>query len=135
MDVIFKGRHAEITEQFRRRAEAKLSKVEKLDRRVLWADVALSEERNPRQSGRRVRVELMVGMRGRLIRAGAAADECVAAFDCAFAKLEQRLRRLGERRKAARHALIQVGHVPSPRTAVTVDAALVTGAAVTGWDS
>src|SRR5262249_53186224 len=43
------------------------------------------------------------------IRAEAAADDRFAALDRALAKLEERLRRTGDRRKAARHGTQQAG--------------------------
>jgi phosphomannomutase len=61
--------------------------------------VEVSEERNPRQSDRRERVELTIRSRGPAIRAEAAADDRYAALDLAFAKLESRLRRVSDRRK------------------------------------
>jgi hypothetical protein len=61
--------------------------------------VEVSTERNPRQSDRRERVELTIRSRGPVIRAEAAADDRYAALDRALAKLEARLRRLGDRRK------------------------------------
>jgi hypothetical protein len=61
--------------------------------------VEVSEERNPRQSDRRERVELTIRSRGPAIRAEAAADDRYAALDLAFAKLESRLRRMADRRK------------------------------------
>ena len=99
MDVIFKGRRTDVQDRFRRHASAKLGRIEKLDRRAIRVDVEVTAERNPRQSDRRERVELTIQSRGPVIRAEAAADDRYAAFDRALAKLEARLRRLGDRRK------------------------------------
>ena len=110
MDIIFKGRHTDVLERFRRHATAKLSKIARLDSRAIRVDVEVSKERNPRQSGRRERVELTISSRGPAIRAEAAAEDRFTALDMAFAKLESRLRRAGDRRKG-RH-----GH-PAPRAA------------------
>jgi hypothetical protein len=60
-------------------------------------------------------VELTILSRGPAIRAEAAADDRFAALDRAMAKLEERLRRSGDRRKAARHGGAQAGRVPGPR--------------------
>jgi ribosomal subunit interface protein len=100
MDITFKGRHTTVPERFRRHATAKLAKLEKLDQKALRIDVEVSKERNPRQSDRSERVELTIRSRGPAIRAEAAADDRYAALDLAFAKLEARLRRASERRKA-----------------------------------
>ena len=103
MDIIFKGRRTDVQERFRRHASAKLGKIERLDSRANRIDVEISTERNPRQSDRRERVELTIRSRGPVIRAEAAADDRYAALDRALAKLEARLRRLGDRRKG-RHS-------------------------------
>ena len=86
-------------ERFRQHATVKLAKLEKLLHKVIRIDVEVSKERNPRQSGRRERVELTIVSRGPAIRAEAAADDRFAALDLALAKLESRLRRSCERRK------------------------------------
>jgi len=102
MDITFKGRHTTVPERFRRHAAAKLAKLEKLDARAVRVDVEVSQERNPRQADHSERVELTIRSRGPAIRAEAAADDRYAALDLAFAKLEGRLRRAAERRKAKR---------------------------------
>src|SRR5579859_899483 len=99
MEVIVRGRHITVPARFRQHAAAKLAKLEKLDQKVVRVDVEISEERNPRQSDRRERVELTILSRGPAIRAEAAADDRYAALDLAFAKLESRLRRVSDRRK------------------------------------
>jgi ribosomal subunit interface protein len=99
MEVIVRGRHITVPARFRQHAAAKLAKLEKLDQKAVRVDVEVSEERNPRQSDRRERVELTIRSRGPAIRAEAAADDRYAALDLAFAKLESRLRRAADRRK------------------------------------
>jgi ribosomal subunit interface protein len=103
VDIIFKGRRTDVQERFRDYASAKLSRIAKLDNKAIRVDVEVSAERNPRQADRRERVELTILSRGPAIRAEAAADDRYAALDRALAKLEERLRRSGDRRKAARH--------------------------------
>jgi ribosomal subunit interface protein len=110
MDITFKGRHTSVPERFRRHAAGKLAKLEKLDQKALRIDVEVSKERNPRQADRSERVELTIRSRGPAIRAEAAADDRYAALDLAFAKLEGRLRRASERRKA-RHADVSIRSV------------------------
>jgi ribosomal subunit interface protein len=99
MEIIVRGRHITVPARFRQHAAAKLAKLEKLDQKAVRVDVEVSNERNPRQSDRRERVELTVRSRGPAIRAEAAADDRYAALDLAFAKLESRLRRASDRRK------------------------------------
>ena len=99
MEIIVRGRHITVPPRFRQHAAAKLAKLGKLDQKVVRIDVEVSEERNPRQSDRRERVELTIRSRGPAIRAEAAADDRYAALDLAVAKLESRLRRACDRRK------------------------------------
>jgi ribosomal subunit interface protein len=99
MEIIVRGRHITVPARFRQHAAAKLARLEKLDQKAVRIDVEVSEERNPRQSDRRERVELTIRSRGPAIRAEAAADDRYTALDLAFAKLESRLRRAADRRK------------------------------------
>ena len=99
MDIIFKGRHTDVLERFRKHATAKLTKIERLNAKAIRVDVEVSAERNPRQSGRKERVELTITSSGPAIRAEAAAEDRFAALDMALAKLESRLRRANDRRK------------------------------------
>jgi ribosomal subunit interface protein len=117
MEIIVRGRHITVPPRFREHAAAKLSKLSKLDRRAIRVDVEVSEERNPRQSDRRERVELTIRSRGPAIRAEAAADDRYTALDLALAKLESRLRRASDRRKARSGDL---GTVRSPALLGTV---------------
>src|SRR5208283_214228 len=102
-------------ERFREHAVSKLVKIEKLDPKATRVDVEVSKEPNPRQSGRRERVELTILSRGPVIRAEACADDRYTALDLAFAKLEARLRRACDRRKE-RHGdrdLVRAGSAAS----------------------
>jgi ribosomal subunit interface protein len=138
MEITFKGRHTSVPERFRRHASAKLAKLEKLDHNAIRVDVEVSTERNPRQADRSERVELTIRSRGPAIRAEAAADDRYAALDLAFAKLEGRLRKAAERRKA-RHgdlsvrstdALAAVGAGPADATALAAEAPDLTDVAI-----
>jgi ribosomal subunit interface protein len=111
MEIIVRGRHITVPPRFRQHAAAKLARLEKLDQKAMRIDVEVSEERNPRQADRRERVELTVRSRGPAIRAEAAADDRYTALDLALAKLEAKLRRASDRRKA-RHG--DLGTVRSP---------------------
>src|ERR1039458_8291096 len=81
MDIIFKGRHTDVQERFRKHATGKLAKIEKLDSKAIRIDVEVSSERNPRQSGRKECVELTITCRGPSVRAEAAAEDRFAALD------------------------------------------------------
>jgi ribosomal subunit interface protein len=131
MDIIFKGRHTDVLDRFRKHATSKLAKMERLDQKVIRVDVEVTAEHNPRQSGRAERVELTITTRGPAIRAEAAAEDRFAALDLALAKLESRLRRSCDRRKD-RHGAARLadadfevarveGSVPMSRTAPDAD--------------
>jgi ribosomal subunit interface protein len=132
VDIIFKSRHTEVPERFRTHATAKLSKIEKLDHRAVRIDVEISAERNPRQAGRKERVELTVTSKGPAIRAEAAAEDRFAALDLALAKLDARLRRALDRRKARHgaHAAVRVTDLPESDLGVAADLPEIRPAAV-----
>ena len=117
MDIIFRSRRTNIPERFREHAVGKLVKIEKLDPKATRVDVEVSKEPNPRQSGRRERVELTILSRGPVIRAEACADDRYTALDLAFAKLEARLRRACDRRKIhhGERDLVRAGSTVEPR--------------------
>jgi ribosomal subunit interface protein len=119
VNIIFKGRHTDVLDRFRKHATAKLAKLGKLDSRVIRIDVEVSAERNPRQSPRRERVELTISSRGPAIRAEAAAEDRYAALDMAVSKLESRLRRAADRRKCRHgaHAAVRVIDLPAANAA------------------
>lgn len=123
MDIIFKARHTDVRERFRKHAAAKLAKIEKLDNKAIRVDVEITAERNPRQADRRERVELTVNSRGPAIRAEAAAVDRFAALDMAFAKLEARLRRACDRRKAKHGAHAAVRLIDLPENGVEPETA------------
>lgn len=102
MDIIVKGRHTDVNERFRQHVDNKLAKIERLDHKVIRVDVEVSEEHNPRLADRRERVEITIRSRGPVIRAEAAAEDRYGALDLAMDKLESRLRRAADRRKAHR---------------------------------
>jgi ribosomal subunit interface protein len=119
VNIIFKGRHTDVLDRFRKHATAKLAKLGKLDSRATRIDVEVYAERNPRQSPRRERVELTISSRGPAIRAEAAAEDRYAALDMAFSKLESRLRRAADRRKCRHgaHAAVRVIDLPEANPA------------------
>jgi ribosomal subunit interface protein len=119
VDIVVKGRHLEVSERFRRHAAEKLTRIEKLDGKIIRLDVEVSEERNRRLSSLRQRIEITVRSRGPVIRAEAAAEDKYAALDLAIDKLENRLRRSADRRRVHHGA----------RTPVSVAAATASVAA------
>lgn len=99
MDIVVKGRKADVSEKFRQHTLEKLSKVERLNHKIIRIDVEVSEERNPRLTSSKDRVELTCMSKGPIIRAEAAAADAYAALDLALDKLEGRLRRAADKRR------------------------------------
>ena len=122
MDIVVKGRNTEITERFRGHVQEKLAKVEKLDPKVISVDVECSQEKNPRLTDQRERIEITIRSRGPVMRAEANAQDCYAALDLAMTKLEARLRKAHDRRK--------VHHGAKTPVSVAAATAALDGAAV-----
>jgi ribosomal subunit interface protein len=99
MDVVVKSRHCTLPEQFRGYVEEKITKLEKLNGRVIRVDVEVSAERNRRQLDHGSRVEITLHTKGPVIRAEAAAEHKTAAFDLALDKLMAQLRRAADRKR------------------------------------
>lgn len=126
MEIVVRGRNCEVTDRFRRHAEEKLVKLERLDGQIIRADVEVTEERNPRLSGESERVEITMISRGPVIRAEAATADRYSALDVATSKVETRLRRANSRRHDYRKGA-QSGRLASvasvPLVAPTIEAA------------
>ena len=99
MDVVVKSRHCSVTEQFRAYVEEKITRLEKLDDRVIRVEVELSAERNRRQHDNAHRVEITLRSKGPVIRAEASAEDKTAAFDMAIDKLMAQLRKAADRKR------------------------------------
>jgi ribosomal subunit interface protein len=98
-DVVVKGRNVEIPDHYRIYVSQKLARLERFDRSIHLFDVELKHAPNRRQRKSCQRVEITVRGRGPVIRGEACADSFYAAFEAAVAKLENRLRRVKDRRK------------------------------------
>jgi ribosomal subunit interface protein len=99
MDIVVKGRNVEVPDHYRVHVEDKLARLERYDRKVIRFDVELFHEPNRRQAKACQRVEITGKGRGPAVRAEACAGDFYAALDSAVTKLENRLRRLHDRRR------------------------------------
>lgn len=99
MDIVIKGRNVEVPEHYRIHVSGKLVRLARYDRKLSHVDVELFHEPNRRQHKSCQRVEITTMVRGQAVRAEAAAGDFYAAMDCAVSKLENRLRRMHDRRK------------------------------------
>ena len=102
MEIVVRGRKTEVPDRFRRHVEDKLERLEKYDGRLTRIDVELTHETNPRLASESERVEITARSKGPVIRAEAAAQDPYAALDMAMSKIESRLRRAADRRRAHR---------------------------------
>lgn len=103
MDVTITGRNVGVTDRFRTYVEQKSEKIDALADRALAFEVRIS--RHHEKSGGAQgedRVELTLIGPGPLVRAESAASDKYAAFDLAFARIMERLRRARDRRKVHR---------------------------------
>lgn len=116
MDVVVNARNCEVSDRFKGHAEEKLSKLEKHDHRIIRVLVEVTNEKNPRQAERAVRVELTAHSKGPVIRAEAAAEDKMGALDLALDKMASQMRKAADRRRVHR----------GRRTPVSVGEALAT---------
>ena len=103
MDIVVKSRHHEVTDRFRRHVMEKLAKVQEMDDKAISLTVVLGEEKNPRQSEQKDRIELTLDCPGPVIRAEACAGDPYSALDLAAAKLQAQIRKAKDRRKIRRN--------------------------------
>ncbi|MQA61578.1 MAG: ribosome-associated translation inhibitor RaiA [Actinophytocola sp.] len=99
MDIVVKGRNVEVPEHYRVHVSDKLARLERYDRKIIRYDVELFHEPNRRQHKNCQRVEITGKGKGSPIRAEARAGDFYAALDAAVSKLENRMRRMHDRRR------------------------------------
>lgn len=99
MEFMINGRNLAVSDRFREYTAEKVGKIEQLGDKVQRVDAKVTKQPNARQSDSALTVELTVLGRGPVIRAEASAADKFAAFDLAYTKLLERLRRARDRRK------------------------------------
>ena len=127
MDIVVKGRKAEVSDRFRKHVVEKLSRVERFDGKAMSIDVELSKERNPRQADRCDRIEITLRTRGPVVRAEACAGDPYAALDLATGKLEARLRKAADRRRVHHGRRSPVSVSIATATLAELEAAEISG--------
>jgi ribosomal subunit interface protein len=100
-----------VSERFRDHASEKLQRIGRYDPRLSAIDVSVVREQNPRVA-EPITVELTCKGSGPVVRAEASAADKFSAFDAAFARLEERMRRAHDKR------LSRTQHRPSLSDAV-----------------
>lgn len=99
MDIVVKGRNVEVPEHYRVHVSDKLARLERYDKKIIRYDVELFHEPNRRQHKHCQRVEITGKGKGSPVRAEASAGDFYAALDSAINKLENRMRRVHDRRR------------------------------------
>jgi ribosomal subunit interface protein len=103
LELILKGRGLRITDQIRKTAEHKVSKIERIEPRVQRMEIEIVEERNPRINGSH-RVEVTCDVVRHVFRAQGAGPDVNAALDQVIDRLgrqiSKRRGRLKDRRQA-----------------------------------
>ncbi|QIV88609.1 ribosome-associated translation inhibitor RaiA [Glutamicibacter mishrai] len=127
MELNYSGRNITISDRFREYVDEKITKVDQLATKVQRIDVKVLKESHARDQSTALSVELTVVGRGPAIRAEARGADKFAAFDIAFAKLLERLRKARDKRKVHRgnHTPVAVHEATSTLPTVSSDKSLV----------
>ena len=114
VETVVHGRHAEMSARFKQHVNDKLGKITRFSIPIHRIDVEVSHEANPRQHDRAYEVELTCHGSGQFLRAEAHAEDKYTALDLAYARLEERLRRMHDRAKSVKHQRIAApdGFIP-----------------------
>lgn len=110
MEFMISGRNLTVSDRFREYAGEKIAKIEQLADKIQRLDAKVSKETKARQADAQLTVELTLHGKGPVIRAEASAADKFAAFDIAYSKLLERLRRAKDRKKVhhGRHTPVAV---------------------------
>jgi ribosomal subunit interface protein len=99
MEINITARNLSVSDRFRDYVAERSHKVEQLAHKVQTLEIKVTRHDHSRTSGPEDQVELTVIEPGHIIRAEAHAGDKFSAFDIAFGKLAERLRRSADRRK------------------------------------
>ncbi|MET0724721.1 MAG: ribosome-associated translation inhibitor RaiA [Leifsonia sp.] len=102
MELNIVGRNAGITDRFREYATEKADKVAHLADRALALEVKVCRHHETNGTSGNDRVELTLIGKGPVVRAEADGSDKYAAFDVAYGRLLERVRRAKDRRKVHR---------------------------------
>jgi len=102
MDVVIRGKNVKVSKSLRTAAEEHLAKLDRYANGFARAEVDFSEERNPRISDNQ-KCEVLVHVKGHLLKAHASASEPFAALYAVCDKVEHQVKRLKDKRVARHH--------------------------------
>lgn len=121
MDVVVTSRRCQLTDAFRDHVSEKLNSLEKLKERIIRAEVMVTLSDAKREPEQAVRVEITLNGKGPVVRAEAAADDKMVAFEHALDRLKTQLLRASDRRKT--HRGLRGGATLKPVEATPVEPA------------
>jgi ribosomal subunit interface protein len=119
MDVVVTSRRCQLTDAFRDHVSEKLNSLEKLKERIIRAEVMVTCSDAKREPEQAVRVEITLNGKGPVVRAEAAADDKMVAFEHALDRLKTQLLRASDRRKT--HRGLRGGATLKPAEATPVE--------------
>lgn len=102
MEIRFTTKNLNLSERFKDYVSDKANKVEQFAHRPQELNVKITRYEHNRHAGQEDAVELTVYEPGHVVRAEARASDKFAAFDAAFQKLVERLRRYSDKQKVHR---------------------------------
>jgi putative sigma-54 modulation protein len=102
MDVVIRGKNVKVSKSLRTAAEEHLAKLDRYANGFARAEVDFSEERNPRIAENQ-KCEVLVHVKGHLLKAHASASEPFAALYAVCDKVEHQVKRLKDKRVAKSH--------------------------------
>lgn len=102
MEIRFTAKNLNISDRFREYVAEKANKVEQFSHRPEELNIKVTRYDHNRKAGQEDSVELTVFEPGHTLRAEAKAADKFSAFDLAFQKLLERLRRYADRHKVHR---------------------------------
>lgn len=102
MEINITARNLQVSDRFREYVQDRAPKVSQLSSRATSLEIKVTRYDHSKNSGPSDRVELTVQEPGHVIRAEGQASDKFAAFDLAFGKLSERLRRAADKHKVHR---------------------------------
>lgn len=113
LQTTYTGRNITVPERFKDHVDAKSEKIAQLADKGQRLEVKVSSENSHRRADTTMTVELTVVGKGKVIRSEAQSDDKFLAFETAFNKLVERLRRARDKRKSRSRSNGTNGH-PAP---------------------
>ena len=102
MELRISTKNLTVSDRFREYVGEKSGKIEQLAHRPQELNIKVTRYEHSRSAGQEDQVELTVYEPGHVVRAEARAEDKFAAFDIAFGKLVERLRRYADKQKVHR---------------------------------